>query len=424
MKFNFFEKRRIEKVSKIVEKMLSQKYSDNDNRTEEKTARNEKKTIIICSSFLSVLLICALIVGIVANHYLNKLNYGDVEGVVSDTLDEEEEIDFDIAGLEEITEAMQEANDNEYKKIEKSPNNVKSSGVISKSDDYSNLSTGKEIQAKANADIKENIENSDGIWYSDSVYNLLIVGYDAGDAEAVMFEGATLPRSDAIILVSINSVKKTVKMVSLSRATYVAIPDHGNKRLNTAHAYGGASTLVETIELNYKIKIDRYVTANFEGFKAIVDVLGGVSVDMSEVEANFAFNGSDKSAGTYLMNGKQALRYVRLRKTDSDRTRTGRQRKVLKAIANQAKNMSLNQELGIMNEVLPYVTTNLTKTEIIGKLNNLQTYLSWTMTQDIIPHTATKLTMKDGKEVLILDWDETTEYIHSILYSGVKINKG
>jgi LCP family protein required for cell wall assembly len=411
MFLNYYHNRRIQRIEKIVNNFRNaSNVSENEKQKTEHSKKKEKKIIVICSSFLSLVLVAAIIAAVITNHYLSKINYGDVTGAVDENLDEEEEIDFDIAESKEISQGPADSENSNVKK------------VISKEDDYNNLNSNAEIQKKANDDIDKNI-NSDGIWQSDDVYNLLLIGYDAGDAEAVMFEGATLPRSDAIIIISVNKVKDTVKMVSLSRATYVAIPDHGNKRINTAHAYGGAKTLVDTIELNYKIKIDRYVSSDFNGFKAIVDALGGVTIDMTSTEADFAFNSEDKEAGTYTMNGTQALRYVRLRKTDSDRMRTGRQRKVLKAITQQAGDMDISEKLDFLDAVLPYVTTNFSKSELISKANELQTYLSWKMTQDIIPHNATELTMRDGKEVLILDWEETTEYIHSILYSGVSVKK-
>ena len=443
MAFDYFKNRRSDRVDKAIERLSTEDGSDNSSK---KTA--EKRVLIICLCAFIVLAALAGTAAGIANHYLNKVNYGDVTGKVDENLDEEEEIDFDIADYEIITDDEEVPEDEDETPVNSGTNGTKAktgtgssksakktkkkktsvfnsiiSKIIPESEDYNVLNAGKEIQQKANEEIEKNITESDGPWYSDDVFNLLLIGYDAGDAEKVMFEGAVLPRSDAIIIISVNKKEKTVKMVSLSRATYVAIPDHGNKRLNTAHAYGAAKTLIDTIELNYKIRIDRYISSDFGGFSAIVDALGGVKLKMSAAEASFAFD-TDLPAGEYTMNGKQALRYARLRKTDSDRVRTGRQRKILKAICAEAEKMTLSEKLDFMEHVLPYVNTNFSKSELVQYAGQLQTYLNWSITQDIIPHNATKLTMKDGKEVLILDWDETTDYIHSILYSGVEVKKG
>ena len=141
---------------------------------------------------------------------------------------------------------------------------------------------------------------------------------------------------------------------------------------------------------------------------------------MTKKEASFVFNTDSLSGGKYLMNGSQALRYVRLRKTDSDRTRTGRQRKVLKAIMNKAKTMNTSEKMNFLDTVLPYVTTNLNKTEIVKKISELDTYLSLPLEQYIVPQKATQYEMRDGLEVIIVDWEETTKYIHSVIYDGTE----
>lgn len=318
-------------------------------------------------ALIAILLVFVIVIGAgttVVHLYLNKMNFGDSVGEVDPQLDADEELIFDT-------------------------------------------------QIEADADIRANLDDNQ-IWYDDRVYNILLVGVDYGDAEKVMFEGAYLPRSDSMILLSINSVTNTINMVSLSRAVYVAIPGHGNKRLNTAHAYGGASLLVDTIEQNYKIRIDKYVTVDISGFTDIIDILGGVKIELTAEEARYVVG--KRQAGTYTLNGEQATAYSRLRSIDSDRKRTGRQRAVLNAIFNKFKSSSVSTMLGMLDEVLPLVTTNFTKTELIAQASNATKYLSMSVKQDIIPHEATTLTMRDGKEVLILNWDTTKKYVHDLLY--------
>lgn len=425
---------RQEKIARIMAEMRAPKNAEPDEK-EIKRNKNEKRIIAVCSSYLAVILAVLIVVGSVANHYFGKLNFGDVEDIADNdvsakaVLDSEEEIDFDVVEYKQITETQTTEKQTAAKKQIK-PKTVQTERytqkkktvqqVIEKNENLSNSNLGKEIQKKANEDIKDNIV-SDGVWYSEDVYNLLIVGYDAGAVDNADADTPKFLRSDAIIIASVNYVKKTVKLVSLSRATYAAIPGHGNKRINTAHAYGGAKMLVDTIELNYKVKIDRYITCDFAGFEAIVDTLDGVTIDMTKTEADFAFDDESLPAGKYKMNGHQALRYVRLRKTDSDRTRTGRQRKVLKEIMSRAKKMNTSQKLDFMENVLPYVTTNFTRAELISKATELETYLSWPMTQYVVPRSGTQAQMRDGMEVLILDWEDTTDYIHSIIFDGVKV---
>ncbi|MGN1478147.1 MAG: LCP family protein [Acutalibacteraceae bacterium] len=439
---------REEKVQKAIERMVNNNYDNVDA----KTIKKENNAIKVCVSVLSFFLAITIAVFSVINHYLSKINYGDIEAVaeadaeLERQLDSEEEIDFDIVDYSEIgsvettTTQANKSIKNTSKKGTSSKSNSSNNRntttrrynstqstnltgtqlkIIEKKEDLSNSSIGKEIQKQANEDIAENISD-DVLWYSEDVYNILIAGYDAGATDGATENTPKFYRSDAMIIASINKVKKSIRLISLSRATYAAIPGHGNKRLNTAHAYGGASLLVETIEMNYKVRIDRYVTANFEGFKSIIDTLGGITLELTKEEADFAFDDDTLPAGKYTMNGKQALRYVRLRKTDSDRVRTGRQRKVLNEILTRAKNMNTSQQLAFMDAVLPYITTNFSKSELVSKLSEFNTYASWPVSQYIVPKKANQYEMRDGLEVIIVDWAETTKYIHSIMYDGVK----
>lgn len=421
---------RQEKINRIIAEMKS---SDYNRAVDESVKKRENTAIKICVSVLSVFLAITIAVAAVLNHYLGKVNYGDIADVADaspelvEQLDSEEEIDFEIVDYKDITEQNSGTSAKASNSKSKGTAQLGSSGnagykinsVIENKENIANSNIGKEVKKQADASIAENIKEGD-LWYSDDVYNLLIAGYDAGLTDNATADTPKFYRSDAIIIASINKVQKKVKLISLSRATYAAIPGHGNKRLNTAHAYGGAGLLVETIEQNYKIKIDRYITANFDGFKNIIDALGGISLSMTKTEADFAFNDESLPEGSYKMNGTQALRYVRLRKTDSDRTRTGRQRKVLNEIMKKSSQMSSSQKLGFLETVLPYVTTNFSRSELVAKSGELDLYTSWSMEQYVVPKKATQYQMRDGLEVIIVDWKDTTNYTHSLIYDGVK----
>lgn len=320
--------------------------------------------------FISIILVFAILVGgvgFLAYSYLDKLNYGDSKGTANPNLDSEESLSFDDQG-------------------------------------------------DADADLRSRLSNN-VIWYDDRIINILLVGVDYGDEEVVMFKGAYLPRSDSMILISINTINNVINMVSLSRAAYVTIPDHGNKRLNTAHAYGGASLLVDTIQQNYKIRIDKYITVDISGFEQIVDAIGGVTVSLTAEEALNVIG--TRSAGSYDLNGSQAVAYSRLRSIDTDRKRTGRQRAVLNAIIQKLEKSSATTLLGLLDEALPLVTTNFSKTELISQIAKAPKYFSMSINEDIIPHTPYPLSTRDGKEVLILNWETEDKYIHDLLFPGI-----
>lgn len=334
-----------------------------------KDSKKKKRKKRLMKALIALLLVFTIIFGtgaVILNSYLNKMNFGDSIGEVDPSLDGEESLSFDE-------------------------------------------------QANADADIRANLDDN-VLWYDDRIYNVLLVGADYGDKKDGVYQNY-LTRSDSMILLSINTIDNVINMVSLSRAVYVAIPGHGNKRLNAAHAYGGAKLLVETIENNYKIRIDKYVTVNFDGFQSIVNALGGVSINMTAQEARIILGKSQ--AGTYHLDGDEAMAYSRLRYIDSDRKRTGRQRAVLNAMAVELRKASPSQLLELLDVFLPLVTTNFTKAELLAQMTNVPKYLSMRVNEDIIPHNAVSLTMRDGKEVLILDWKETNAYTHQLLYPGI-----
>ena len=265
----------------------------------------------------------------------------------------------------------------------------------------------------ADKDISENIDDP-RMWYNDNIINILLIGRDLGHGSKYY------SRADSIIVVSINKLNNNIKLVSLSRATYVSIPGHGNARLNAAHAYGGSKLLIDTIEQNYKIRIDHYVSIDFNGFIKAIDTLGGVDIALTGTVV--------KGAGTYHLNGNEALEYARLREIDSDRVRTERQRTILMAIFAKFKKMYstenystlLSKSTKFLDQVLPLVITDFTKSEIISQATIYAGYLKWPVTEAIIPRDKTPLTKINGIEVLIVNWAKVKNDIHEVLYPGIE----
>ncbi|MBQ8028500.1 MAG: LCP family protein [Clostridia bacterium] len=283
-------------------------------------------------------------------------------------------------------------------------------------------------QAKKDPTLKDAIEENDKkiernfndskIWFNENVKNIMLFGVDNGSK--------TYPygRSDAMILISVNQKTKKVNMISLSRAAYVKIKGYSNTRLSHAHGYGGPALAIDTIERNYKIRIDNYVSTNFSTFVKAIDAIGGITIKLTKKEAvalksKIKQNGLEyKGEGSYKLNGTLALEYVRLRKIDTDRARTQRQRNVLVAIANKMVNLSVLELNNMLNAVLPYITTDLKKSEILGQLRYVPSYLSGTVSQYVIPYKHTSLSLRDGFEVLLLDWESEVQYLHDIVYAG------
>lgn len=203
----------------------------------------------------------------------------------------------------------------------------------------------------------------------DDVINILLVGQDRR-------EGETRQRSDSMILCTFNTVKKTISMTSFLRDTWVYIPGHGNNKLNAAFQYGGFSLLNETMAVNFGVQVDGNVEVDFFGFSDIIDLLGGVDIELTAAEARymnknggFEYNQGENwnlKEGWNHFDGDQALAYARIRKLDSDFGRSNRQRTVLMALLNAYKNLSMTEMLGLVDDILPMVTTNMSDREILS----------------------------------------------------------
>lgn len=210
---------------------------------------------------------------------------------------------------------------------------------------------------------------SAAVYCNDKVQNILVIGSDS--------RGGDRGRADTMIILSISRVNKTITMTSVMRDSYVSIPNYGTDKLNAAYAYGGPSLLMDTIENNYRIQIDDYICVNFQAMAALTDALGGVEMTITDGEAQAIntilhdeVNGlmgdpqdSDylPSGGTYVLNGKQALSYSRIRYVgNADFERTERQRKVLNALVDKVKGFSFPALGDLFKKAMPQLSTNMT----------------------------------------------------------------
>lgn len=194
---------------------------------------------------------------------------------------------------------------------------------------------------------------------SRNVINILLIGQD----ETVPGVRA---RSDSMILVTFNTATKAITFTSFMRDAYVQIPGYSPNKLNHAYQYGGVKLLNETLKVNYGVEIDGNVEINFEQFQAVIDLLGGVEVELSEKEAWYMNHGPEWKvhAGKNLLNGEQALVYARIREIDSDYNRTARQRKVLMALAQAYKDRPVTEMFALMDDMMGMVTTNMTNAQM------------------------------------------------------------
>ncbi len=169
--------------------------------------------------------------------------------------------------------------------------------------------------------------------------NILLLGSD--------FRPGSGYRTDVMLLVILNPSKGTASVISFPRDLYVSIPGWEMQRLNTAMQWGGFDTMVATLEDNFGITADHYLMTNFDGFKGIIDTLGGVTINASQTLSDKCDLPWRDSAGyctinpgQHVMDGKTALWYVRARYTTSDFDRLRRAQELIQAVF--IKMLSLN----------------------------------------------------------------------------------
>lgn len=246
------------------------------------------------------------------------------------------------------------------------------------------------------------------------IVNILLIGQDRR-------EGEGRARSDSMILCTFNKKAKTLTMTSFLRDLYVQIPGYQDNRINAAYAAGGMSLLDKTLEENFGIQIDGNVEVDFSQFAYIINLLGGVEIELRQDEANFinVETGSALSSGVQLLNGDQALAYSRIRKLDADGdfSRTSRQRKVLNALLDTYKNASLTTILSLLDDILPMITTDLSDIKIIAYATELFPMLAdATLVSQRIPADGTyQNRMINGMAVLVADMDASRELLQQTL---------
>lgn len=256
--------------------------------------------------------------------------------------------------------------------------------------------------------------------------NIVLFG---GDSREGTVEKGT--HSDTVIIVNLNHETKEVRLISVYRDTFLEIAKENpnNQKLTHAHFIGGPKMAINTLNRNLDLDIKDYVTVNFEAVTKAVDVLGGIEIEVKKNEVkwfnknikeqNKIFNENTpllEGAGTYTMNGTQALAYARIRKTDQgDITRTERQRKVISLMVEKLKKQGLTKMNELMDAVFPMISTSISKTEMISLATQV---FSYNLTDTIgFPFTYTSPTLGSKGSVLPpADLEHNVMALHKYLY--------
>lgn len=252
-----------------------------------------------------------------------------------------------------------------------------------------------------------------GVISDKNVTNILLIGIDQN-------EDGSDGRSDTNMLISIDNNTKATRLVSFLRDTYLEIPTLGKAKLNAAFAHGGPALTMQTLENNYRINIDKYVSINSKNFEQLIDKMGGLDINMNKAlcDAENRNMGSHLKPGVNHLNGRLALYYARIRETDSDFGRTGRQREVVELMLQKLKKMNPLEVNKVMYDYLPYVKTNLSDTELLYLASIAGPVSGYEMKTMHVPNlnTYTDETIKHVGAVLVPDLPKNCALLREFLY--------
>ncbi|MBQ7604764.1 MAG: LCP family protein [Clostridia bacterium] len=224
----------------------------------------------------------------------------------------------------------------------------------------------------------------------DGLINIMLVGQDNGNF-------SKRGRSDSMILLSVNPKSKQIAMVSFLRDMYVQIGNgYADNRLNVAYKFGGFPLMFDVMKLNFGITCDYGIVVNFDSFKSIIDILGGVDLTFTEAEVKYLTEkcgvgkmpdgGMIKEGLNKKVPSETALAYARIRKIDSDFSRAARQRKVILSIYNSLKGASLSKILDLVNRASDFVRIyGMSSGELISLVSSLYPLLGGEIDGYVVP---------------------------------------
>lgn len=261
---------------------------------------------------------------------------------------------------------------------------------------------------------------------TNKIKNIALFGVDATDGET--------GRSDSIMIATLDPVHNKLKLTSIMRDSYVNIDGYGMDKINHAYAYGGPELSIKTLNENFGLNIQDFVSVNFSSLPKIINILGGVDIEITNEELEYINgyidninkkDGTNSShityAGVQHLDGTQALAYSRIRYTaGGDYKRTERQRTVIDAIFTKLTSAPVSSYNSLLNEVLPYVQTNLNAgdilslgTKVLGIGNNLE--------QDRFPRDGYgEGAMIDGVYYLTFDIETTKQQMRDYIFNDIK----
>ena len=244
----------------------------------------------------------------------------------------------------------------------------------------------------------------------ENITNILLLGIDNEENA-----------SDAMMVFSLDKDTNTAKLTSIMRDLSVDLGPNAEKhKINYAYNVGGVEESVKVVNREFGLDINKYVKVSFDGLVDVIDYIGGININITESERKII--GASKS-GNVTLNGEQALAYSRIRKIDNDYQRTSRQRKVLMAIFNKAKSISVSSYPKALADLSSNVETNLSTFELLDLAKAVMSLSSDDLEGFRIPIDGTSHDSMD-KGIYYLEWDRAAnkKAIHDFIY-GTETNQ-
>ncbi len=253
------------------------------------------------------------------------------------------------------------------------------------------------------------------------VTNILLLGVDKQE-----------DASDSIIVFSIDDTSKSIKMSSLMRDSYIDFGKGKVNKLNYAYHYGGPLLSVKTVNENYNLDIRDYVKVDFGALDKIVDSFDGVNINVKPEELKLLnsyvkdvarIEGTSpkylENSGLQKLNGQQAVAYCRIRYVgNSDYERTERQRRVLKALFQSAKDIPPTKYTSVLSEISPYLETSMDFSEMISFGTKVANYGRNDIKETRVPYDEYKHDDNiDGIYYLKWDKEKNLEKLHRFIYA-------
>lgn len=257
--------------------------------------------------------------------------------------------------------------------------------------------------------------------------NIALFGVDA-ETDSQLYKNS---RSDSIMIASINLDTGEIKLVSVYRDSYLNIGTDEYRKCNAAYSFGGAEQAVKMLNMNLDMDIENFVTVGYKGLSEVIDGLGGVWIEVDEEELkhinNYQIGIAETlkcdytpvtESGYQLLNGLQATAYCRIRYTlGDDFKRTARQREVIRAIEDQAKQADLATLTKVFNSAIDDIYTNVDTATIMEFLGSITKYeiVDEAGFPEESMRTVANIGAK-GSSVIPLDLESNVVWLHQFLF--------